>query len=424
MLTQRPRGMHDILPQEASLWHEIEEAARRICARYGFSEVRTPILEHTELFQRGVGENTDIVEKEMYTFNDRGGRSMTLRPEGTAGAVRAYVEHKFYGGPQPIKWFYLGPMFRYERPQAGRQRQFHQFGVEVFGVADPAVDAEVIALGLDFLEDIGLEGLRLELNSVGCPQCRPMYRERLQAYYRPLREQLCEDCRDRLERNPLRLLDCKRETCKALAERAPRIEEALCEECRAHDEGVHRHLEAAGIAYEINPRLVRGLDYYTRTAFEVVEDGIGAQGTVLGGGRYNGLVEELGGPSVPGIGFAAGLERLILALEQRRGEGTSETGVDVFGIALGDEASVELTGWLRRLRALGCRAERGFEGKSLKAQLKAADRLGARWALILGEEERRRGVVMVKDLAGGEQRELPVLEVESWWKETEHGTGR
>ncbi|MDI3257411.1 MAG: histidine--tRNA ligase [Kyrpidia sp.] len=425
MLTQRPRGMHDILPDEAPLWNEIEETARRMCARYGFVEVRTPVLEHTELFWRGVGETTDIVEKEMYTFTDRGGRSVTLRPEGTAGTVRAYVEHKFYGGSQPVKWFYIGPMFRYERPQAGRQRQFHQFGVEVFGADDPAADAEVIALGLDFLEAIGLTGLGLELNSVGCPTCRPVYRERLQAYYRPLQDRLCGDCRERLERNPLRLLDCKREICRSLAANAPQIGEVLCPACRVHDEGVRRHLDEADIAYRINPRLVRGLDYYTRTAFEVVEERIGAQGTVLGGGRYNGLVEEVGGPPTPGIGFAAGLERLILALRHRREDARAGADVDVFGIALGDEASVELTGWMRRLRRSGCRAVRSFEPKSLKAQLKAADRSGARWALILGEDERRRGVVILRNLAGGDQRELPGTELESWWtEETEHGGGQ
>ncbi|MDI3327541.1 MAG: histidine--tRNA ligase [Alicyclobacillaceae bacterium] len=417
MFIQKPRGMHDILPDEAPLWWRLERTARELCARYGFEEVRTPVLEYTELFRRGVGEATDIVEKEMYTFEDRGGRSVTLRPEGTAGAVRAYVEHKIYSLPQPVKWFYIGPMFRYERPQAGRQRQFHQFGVEVFGSDDPACDAEVIELGIDFLAAAGLEGLELELNSVGCPDCRPEYRRRLQEYFRPFAGQLCEDCRERLERNPLRLLDCKNASCRRIADGAPVITEALCDACRRHDEGVRRHLEAAGIAYRLNPRLVRGLDYYTRTAFEVVEGAIGAQGTVLGGGRYNGLVRELGGPERPGIGFAAGLERLILALKAKQAGEPAKTAVDLFGVAVGEEADAALTRHLRRLRRAGCRALRGFDGKSLKAQLKAADRSGARWALILGEEELRRGVAILRDLRTGNQKEVPLGELENWWTE-------
>ena len=401
MAFQRPPGTQDILPGSAAVWQRVEETARELCRRFNYREIRTPIFEATELFRRGVGETTDIVEKEMYTFEDRGGRSVTLRPEGTAGVVRAYVENKLYGEPDPAKLYYIGPMFRYERAQAGRYRQFHQFGVEALGSTDPALDAEVIALGAMFYEAIGLDGVRVEINSVGTPAVRAAFRGKLLGFLEPLRDQLCEDCRKRMERNPLRVLDCKVDQDKFGG--APSILDSLDDECRAHFEAVQSCLAAMDIPFTINHRLVRGLDYYTHTAFEYKAEGIGAIDTIGGGGRYNGLVREIGGPDQPGVGLGIGLERTVLLLE-RRLEGAAGEAIDVYLIGLGEAAERETVRLLHLLRREGLRAERDYAGRKMKAQLKAADRLNARYAAILGDDELARGEIALKEMASGEQR--------------------
>ncbi|MDR6225214.1 histidine--tRNA ligase [Desmospora profundinema] len=399
-----PRGTVDLMPGEVEKWQFVEEKAREWCRRYHFFEVRTPLFEQTELFRRGVGETTDIVEKEMYTFEDRGGRSLTLRPEGTAGVVRSFVEKKVYGDPQPTKWYYIGPMYRYERPQAGRQRQFHQFGVEVFGTKEPLLDAEVIDLGYQFYRSLGLKGIRVELNSVGCPDCRPVHREQLVAFLSPRREELCKDCQSRLDRNPMRILDCKNETCQAITEQAPRMVDHLCEDCSPHFEAVKEGLDALRVPYVLNTRLVRGLDYYTQTAFEYIVDGV--SGSIGGGGRYNGLVQEVGGPDMPGIGFGLGLERVMLALEHQGVELPLSNEVDCFLVTLGDEAQKRSLSLLQELRQGDCSAERDVQGRKMKAQMKAADRMNARLVAILGEEELLNNQIVVKELATGNQETI------------------
>jgi len=409
VLTSLPRGTNDILPGETERWHWVEEQFRTACRLYGYREIRTPIFEHTELFLRTVGEATDIVQKEMYTFNDRGGRSLTLRPEGTAGVARAYLEHSFYAEPQPIKLFYLGPMFRFERPQSGRYRQFHQYGVEVFGAADPAIDAEVIALALDFLRRLGLEGLEVHLNSIGCPTCRADYRRVLAEYYQPLLPQLCPDCRERFDRNILRLLDCKVDVEYARA--APRLTDHLCADCRGHLENLEKHLGHLGLEYQLNPRLVRGLDYYTRTVFEIIDPQLGTQGTLIGGGRYDGLVEELGGKPTPGIGFAGGLERLLLVLQGDAQRLPPPPRLEVFLALLGPAVLPAGMKLLAGLRQRGISADMDYLGRSLKAQLRYATRQGARLVALLGEDELARGVVALKDMDRGEQVEVPLTEL-------------
>lgn len=416
MLTTRPRGTADILPGQVEKWQYIEEVAARLCREYGYREIRTPIFEHTELFVRGVGESTDIVEKEMYTFQDRGQRSITLRPEGTASVVRAYLENKLHAGPQPVKTYYIGPMFRYDRPQAGRYRQFHQFGVEVFGAQQPAVDAEVMALAMNFYGRLGLNDLELHINSLGCPTCRTVVREKLQQFFRPVLGELCPNCQGRYDRNPLRILDCKSNRCTELALEAPTTADCLCPQCREHFEQVQQYMQDLGIPYVLDKRLVRGLDYYTYTAFEIIAPDIGAQSSVGGGGRYNGLIEACGGPPTPGIGFALGLERILLALEKRGKLPGVQAGPEVFLVAVGDRAYRESFSLLARLRAAGIAADMDYQGRSLKAQMKYAGKLGVRYAVIMGEEELRRGSVVLRDMAAGSQRDIPVGEVISTLK--------
>ncbi|MEK3882725.1 histidine--tRNA ligase [Paenibacillus sp. PL2-23] len=406
MKFQKSPGTQDILPGIVERWQYVESKARDICSRFNFREIRTPLFEATELFQRGVGETTDIVEKEMYTFIDRGERSLTLRPEGTAGVVRSYVENKLFGEPDVSKLYYIGPMFRYERAQAGRYRQFHQFGVEAIGSVDPALDAEVIALGYTFYTEVGLKGVRVEINSVGTPAVRAAFREALLAFLEPKRELLCKDCQSRMDRNPLRVLDCK--TDQAHFEGAPSILDSLDEECEAHFSKVKQSLTDMGIPFEVNPRLVRGLDYYTHTAFEYKAEGIGAIDTVGGGGRYNGLVSDIGGPEQPGVGLGLGLERTILLLEHQKTELPSLHEIDVYIVALGDAADREATRLVYELRKQGVRAERDYQGRKMKAQLKSADRLGARFTAILGDDELARGEIALKDMAQGEQRMVPI----------------
>jgi len=411
MLTTRPRGTNDILPGEVEKWQYLESQIRLICGEYGYTEIRTPIFEHTELFMRGVGDTTDIVEKEMYTFIDRGERSITLRPEGTASAVRAYLEDKLYAGPQPVKLYYTGPMFRYDRPQAGRFRQFHQFGVEVLGSNDPAVDAEVMAMAMDFYKRLGLQNLELHINSVGCPGCRPVLRRELQNFFRPRLENLCKNCQDRLNKNPLRILDCKEIRCGEIGANAPTTIDCLCESCSEHFGQVKKHLELLDIPYVVDRRLVRGLDYYTHTAFEIMAPGIGAQSSIGGGGRYNGLVETCGGSPTPGIGYALGLERIILSMEQQGVAIPSAPGPDVFVVTAGLAAADEAFKLLFKFRFAGFSADKDYLNRSLKAQMKVAGKTGARYAVIIGEEELKQGVVLVRDMGAGEQKAVTISEV-------------
>ncbi|NHM27729.1 histidine--tRNA ligase [Desulfofundulus sp. TPOSR] len=408
MLTTRPRGTSDILPGEVEKWQYLEQVIRRLCREYGYSEIRTPIFEHTELFERGVGETTDIVQKEMYTFRDRGGRSITLRPEGTAAVVRAYLENKLYAGPQPVKLYYIGPMFRYDRPQAGRYRQFHQLGVEVLGSHDPALDAEVVAMAMDLYARLGLRDLELHINSVGCPRCRPVLREKLQDFFRARLDRLCPNCRDRLERNPLRILDCKEERCREAGQGAPTSLDHLCPGCGDHFQAVLKHLDNLGVAYTVDRSLVRGLDYYTHTAFEIIARGIGAQNSIGGGGRYNGLVEECGGSDIPGIGFALGLERILLTMEQQGVAFPRPPKLDVF-LATADAAARDRALVLvQKLRREGLAVDRDYLGRSLKAQMKYAGRLEVGLVAILGSDELERGVVALRDMATGNQEEVPL----------------
>ena len=411
MLTKAPRGTKDILPAEVTAWTHVERTIRRLCDRYGYKEIRTPHFEHTELFQRGIGDGTDVVDKEMYTFADRGDRSLTLRPENTAAAIRAYLEHKLYADGNLQKLFYIGSMFRYDRPQAGRMREFHQFGVEAVGEGSPAVDAEVILLALDFLEELGLAGLTLKLNAVGCPQCRPAYRERLQAYFKDHLDQLCHDCRDRYTRSPLRILDCKADAGQPFMAGAPAITDCLCADCAAHFDAVKAHLKAAGVSYTLDPRLVRGLDYYTRTAFEIAYPPLGAQSAVAGGGRYDGLVAELGGSPTPAVGFAAGLERVLLALSEQELLPAAPPAADVFLIALGDAAAAAAFPLLHDLRRGGVRALMDYAGRSMKAQMKQANKSGARYAVILGADELQSGTAVLRDMERSAQEHITLADM-------------
>jgi len=416
MLTQRPRGTADLLPGQIEQWQRLEEILRETFRRYNYHEIRTPIFEHTELFSRGVGDTTDIVEKEMYTFQDRGDRSVTLRPEGTAGVVRAFVENKLYGNPGATKLYYAGPMFRYEKPQKGRWRQFHQYGAEVLGSEDPSIDAEVIGLNLEILTKLGLQNLSIELNSVGCGVCRPIHKAKMVAALEPVRGELCRDCQSRLDRNPLRIFDCKNEHCQALlkASGAPKIIDVLCEDCVAHFAGVKTYLNEMEIPYTINDTLVRGLDYYTRTAWEVVVVGYSS---VAGGGRYNSLTAQLGGPETPGIGFAGGIERALLVLAEQTGASFAPVGLDVF-IAVADAAAAMTAAkMLYALRQAGLTADRDYQGKSLKAQFKAADRARAAHVVVLGENELAAQAAAVKDLQSGWQEMVLFHEVVSYLKE-------
>lgn len=406
---EKPTGTQDVLPGAVEKWQYIEGKARDLCRRFNYREIRTPMFEHTGLFERGVGETTDIVEGEMYTFKDKGDRDLALRPEGTAGVVRAYVQNKLYGEPDVSKLYYIGPMFRYERPQAGRYRQFHQFGIEAFGAVDPAIDAEVISMGYQFYKDLGLKDVRVEINSVGNAPSRAAYREKLLGFLRPMKDNLCSDCQRRIERNPLRVLDCKVDQDKFTD--APSILDSLDEECKAHFEKVKMHLDIMGVEFTINPRLVRGLDYYTHTAFEYKAAGIGSIDTVGGGGRYNGLVEEIGGPDQPGIGFGIGLERILLILEDQKVELETEKPLDVYFVALGEEADIEISKQLYLLRSQGFSAERDYLGRKMKAQMKSADRMSARYTAILGENELKNGVIALKSMTTGEQRTVKLEEL-------------
>jgi histidyl-tRNA synthetase len=407
-LYRAPRGTSDILPQEQRYWRYVEARAMALGQRYGYGRLDTPVFEQTSLFVRGVGQGTDIVEKEMYSFQDRGGDSVTLRPEGTAPACRAYLEHGMHNLPQPVRLYYFSPAFRYERPQAGRFRQHNQFGVEALGDGDPSVDAEVVEMAWQLMKELGLSDLTLLLNSIGDSQCRPAYLEHLKGYYASRTQDLCQDCRQRLERSPLRLLDCKQETCIAMALEAPKTTDHLCSECRGHWERLLSYLQRLDIPFREEHRLVRGLDYYTRTVFEIQPPEQGAQSTICAGGRYDGLIQELDGPPTPGIGFAAGMERMVLNLKRQEVPVPKEDSIKAVVVYLGDTAKEEALSLASGLRREGIGAVLAPAGRSLRAQLRYANSLEAPYALILGEDEMKRGSVVLRDMAKGEQREVPV----------------
>jgi histidyl-tRNA synthetase len=399
------RGFNDILPSEIGKWQFVERTAREVFEGFGFSEIRIPILERTELFSRGIGEATDIVEKEMYTFTDKGGGSLTLRPEATASMARAYLEHQLYTFDPVAKLYCIGPMFRYERPQKGRYRQFYQIDAEVFGVGNPVVDAEVIVMLIQFLRQVGLEKLELQVNSLGCRDCRPRYREGLKAYLIKKSFQLCEDCQRRIQTNPLRIFDCKVQACQEAISDAPKVSDFICGECGKHFDKVKEFLSVAGLDYVLNPRMVRGLDYYTRTAFEVVSYDLGSQNAVTGGGRYDNLFQEIGGLDIPGIGFAIGMERLISLLPKDK---EFIRYPDLFIIAPGKGTQEEAYKLANQLHLAGIHAEFDYEGKSMKSQMRRADKLKARYVLILGEEELKKGRAVLRNMVDKSQEELPM----------------
>lgn len=406
MLTQAPKGTQDMLPKDARNWQEIARTMRQACALAGYQEIRTPMFEHTELFQRGVGDTTDVVQKEMYTFEDKGKRSITLKPEGTAGVVRAFIESHMYADTLPAKLYYSAcPCFRYEKPQSGRLRQFHQNGVEVFGAKDASVDAEIIKLALDILRANGITGLRLNINSIGCPGCRAAYLEKLREYLRPKLPALCQTCRERFERNPMRILDCKEDAGKLTD--APAMLDNLCEDCATHFEKLKGYLGALGIEYAIDPRIVRGLDYYTKTVFEIITDTPdGGELTVCGGGRYDGLVEELGGPATPGIGWGMGIERMIMVQQLQGVAPASEAPLDAFVVTLGDEARAEGVKLVGELREKGVRADLDHAARSMKAQFKYANKLGVRKVIVLAGDELEKGVVKLRDMEQSSETEV------------------
>ncbi|HID97504.1 MAG TPA: histidine--tRNA ligase [Thermodesulfobacteriaceae bacterium] len=407
MATAAVRGFKDILPGEVSYWRKIEETARDTFRVSGFQEIRIPILEKTEIFARGIGEHTDIVEKEMYTFTDRSGDSLTLRPEATAGLLRAVIEHKLYGRQPLLKLFTMGPMFRHERPQKGRLRQFHQINAEAIGTVAPAADAEVIWMAWRILERLASGAMRIELNSIGCPLCRPFHREDLILYLSRISAKLCTECRRRSKTNPLRVFDCKNDPCRELMQRAPLLQHYYCPECGDHFAEVIRILKRLDIPFVINPYLVRGLDYYVRTTFEITSPDLGAQSTVAAGGRYDGLVKDLGGPDLAGVGMAIGVERLILLMDRAE----ADHAIDLFICALGPTARKKAVPWIKNWRNNGVSAQMSYEDKSLKAQMKQADRTGARQVVIVGDNELEKGIVTVRDMVAHEQRDVSVDEV-------------
>lgn len=400
-----PKGTKDVLPQDAYKWQYVESVARDVAKLFNLSEIRTPTFEHTELFQRGVGDTTDVVTKEMYTFKDKGDRSITLKPEGTAGAARSFIENGMASGVLPAKLFYITPAFRYERPQAGRLREFHQFGVEIFGTKSAQTDAEAITAADALLKKLGLQ-VKLYINSIGCKACRAEYNKALKAFFEPHLENLCYDCKTRFEKNPLRLLDCKEENCKKINAAAPSMLDYLCEDCKAHFEEVKACLTLAGVEYEIDNRIVRGLDYYTRTVFEFVSTAIGAQGTVCAGGRYDGLIEELGGNSVPAVGFAAGLERLLIVMEQTGVVIPEPEKPTVYLAGMDNDCRKKAFEIAASLRKAGVFAEIDHMDRSVKAQFKYADKLGAKYVAVIGGNELMESVMNVKNMSNGESEKV------------------
>ena len=410
------KGTNDILPSLGYSWRSIEATLFETARKYGFSEIRIPVFEHTEVFKRSVGDTTDVVQKEMYTFDDKGGRSLTLRPELTAGVIRSCIEHGLVNGALPVKVCYEGGCYRYEKPQAGRLREFHQFGVECLGAASPNADAEVILLANSLLAAIGVNNVSLEINSIGCPECRKKYHAALKEYFSLHTETLCGTCNERLDRNPMRILDCKSPVCSEIAAKAPVVLDFLCDECAEHFEGVKKHLDTAGIKYTVNPHIVRGLDYYTRTVFEFVSGSIGAQSTVCGGGRYDGLISQMGGPKTPALGFAMGLERLMLVLASQNTELPKEPVCDVYLVTMGENARVKATELCEKLRADGFNMQTDICGRGLKAQMKYADKIGAKFTAVIGDNEIENGKIKIKDMQSGDEKEITFDEMSAFLK--------
>lgn len=406
LITKAIKGTKDVLPNESYKNQYIEATCLGVAENFGYKEMRTPVFEHTELFQRGVGDTTDVVQKEMYTFDDKGGRSITLRPEGTAGAARAFLENGLSNEALPQKICYLTSCYRYEKPQAGRLREFHQFGIECFGATSPLADAEMISLAKQIFDELGVKDLHLELNSIGCPECRAEYHKALKEYFSQYKDKLCDTCNDRLERNPMRILDCKSPVCSEIAKGAPVVLDYLCDECRKHFQKVKSYLDAANIEYIVNPQIVRGLDYYTKTVFEFVSDAIGSQGTVCGGGRYDGLLEELGGQHTPSLGFAMGLERLQLVMEAQGCNFPEPSRPDLFIVAMGEKATLKAVEIAKDMRDEGFSVVYDLNGRSLRAQMKYADKLGAKFNVVIGDNEVENKVVSLKDMATGESSEI------------------
>lgn len=406
LITKAIKGTKDVLPKDVHKNQYIEATALDIASKFGYKEIRTPVFEHTELFQRGVGDTTDVVQKEMYTFDDKGGRSITLRPEVTAGAVRSYLENGLCNEALPQKVCYLTSCYRYEKPQAGRLREFHQFGVECFGSASPLADAEIIALAKSLFDTLGVKDLSLEINSIGCPTCRAEYRKALKEYFSSRKDELCDTCKSRLDRNPMRILDCKSPICHEIAEGAPVVIDYLCDECKEHFENVQKYLKAQNIEYTINPQIVRGLDYYTKTVFEFVSNSIGAQGTVCGGGRYDGLVEELGGQHTPSLGFAMGIERLMLLMEAQGCEFPEAEKPDLFIVALGEKATLKAVEIAKDMREEGFSALLDLNQRSVRAQMKYADKLGAKFNVVIGDNEVEAKTAKLKNMQTGEETEI------------------
>ncbi|MGN0538502.1 MAG: histidine--tRNA ligase [Candidatus Fimenecus sp.] len=410
LITNAIKGTQDTLPNESYKIQYIESAMRETAENFGFHEMRTPVFEHTELFQRGVGETTDVVQKEMYTFEDKGGRSITLRPEGTAGAVRAFLEHGLFNEALPQKIYYLTSCYRYEKPQAGRLREFHQFGIECFGAGNPSADAEVISLANEVFNYLGINNLSLEINSIGCPECRKEYHKALKAYFEQYKDELCDTCLGRLERNPMRILDCKSPVCSKIAAGAPTVLEFLCDDCKAHFESVKKYLDAMDIEYTVNPRIVRGLDYYTRTVFEFVSKEIGAQGTVCGGGRYDGLIAEMGGSPLPACGFGLGLERLLLLMEAQKTEFPEPKKCDLYIASMGENANLKAASLAKDLRSEGLCVQFDTVGRGLKAQMKYANKIGALYTLVLGDSELETGNIKLKNMGSGNEHEMTLAD--------------
>jgi histidyl-tRNA synthetase len=416
MQIKRPKGTEDITPAQVYKWHYVEALIREICALNGYAEVRTPVFEHTELFQRGVGETTDVVQKEMYTFEDKAGRSITLKPEGTSPAVRAFVENGIFNEPQPTKMFYFTPCFRYEKPQSGRLREHHQFGIEAFGASDPSIDAEIINVAMTLYKRLGLDSLELRINSVGCPKCRVEYNKKLKNYLSPKLGSLCETCQERFNKNPLRIIDCKEERCQQQIVDVPFMLDHLCEECSDHFDKFKDALDIIGLKYTVDPRIVRGLDYYTKTAFEIVTDKIGAQSTVCGGGRYDGLVEEVGGPSTPGIGFGMGIERLLIFLEKSGIELPKPPAMDLYIVGLGDAGIKESIRMIHRLRDIDIKCDKDYMARSLKAQMKYANKMNTRFVTVIGEDEINNNKIKVKNMENGSEEEIQLNQLLDYMK--------
>ncbi len=398
MIIKAPKGTMDVVPDQSYKWQYIENKIREITKEFAVSEIRTPVFESTELFQRGVGDTTDVVEKEMYTFDDKGDRSITLRPEGTAGAVRLFIEHGLFNNPLPIKTYYLTSCYRYEKPQAGRLREFHQFGVEYFGTQNPSADAEMMQIALMLYERLGLTGLTLNINSIGCPKCRKEYNEKLKAYLKNHYDEICDTCKNRFDRNPMRILDCKSPDCKEIAKGAPLLIDNICDECSTHFDEVKKYLESCGISYEIDPYIVRGLDYYTKTVFEITAMNKNSNNTICGGGRYDGLVEELGGNPTPACGFALGMERLLLTMEEQGIEIKNNDNVKLYVGNIGEDSKFFAYSLSAKLRSLGISSEIDHAGRSVKAQLKYANKINAAYTIVIGDDEMKNGSVKLKNM--------------------------